>query len=141
MLYDLGDRGLDQTSHICNFRDPDAPLTVEQSDMRKRVNKTIHDERDAFDMGTWEKNLRYDRETGKPLTDCKTTRCVAGWAQFYARGKVYIDTVEQAAITALGLTREEFGGHELTSQLFYLRDDDALDRMEALADVEPGWDA
>jgi hypothetical protein len=122
------------------FRDPSVPLTLEQLTLRKQVYKQISTDPETFFMNTWERL----RSTGGA---CKTTRCVAGWAQFFVRGAVYeegseplgIPPVDTDAIILLGLTEDEYdsiGCGYFDEGLFYLDEDAALERMRQLAQEE-----
>jgi len=110
------------------FRDPATPLSLEQRELRKQVYKQIDADPDTFDMSSWESSVDV---TG---ARCGTTRCVAGWAQFFARGEVFPHdavSVKQDAITLLGLTHDEYycGGFVL----FYTSNERALAWMKQLA--------
>ena len=130
------------------FRDPKTPLAPEQLELRKRVLKQIEYELASFDMRSWEKIIPgWGNQHGRE--SCKTTRCLAGWAQFLARGAVFeygtddrrIVPVDDDAIALLGLTADEYGTDDLSDEgnaLFYLSDDDALARMRELAQAEAG---
>jgi hypothetical protein len=127
-IHRLDDRGL--------FRKESTPLAPEQLALRKQVYKQAVAEPDRFDMNDWERRYRY------PNGSCSTTRCAAGWAQFLARGAVYpegdeplgIPPVDDDAIVLLGLTEAEYnGGHDADEGLFYLEDDEAVERLRKLA--------
>lgn len=124
------------------FRDPSVPLTPGQADARRRVAKIITDEPGSFDMDWWEKFHDDDdrqeqaRWSGQ-LYACGTTRCIAGWAQFCATGRVNDDTVAQDAVDVLGLTLAEYEPPGM-SPLFHATNTEALARMNALAQAAPG---
>src|ERR1700679_572181 len=106
------------------FRDPSTPLSIEQSELRKRTLKEIESDPRGFDMNSWEIHRHPNQHY------CGTTRCIAGWAQFLARGAVYeygdkalgIPHVDDDAIGLLGLTAVEFGGTDPADDdgLFYV---------------------
>jgi hypothetical protein len=127
------------------FRDPYVPLAPEQLELRKLTLKQIETDPDGFDMSQWEKQ----HFNMPPFPFCRTTRCVAGWAQFLARGAVYeygvyensrqiIPPVDRDAIVLLGLTMVEYGSDDLegTCGLFFMPGSEVLERMRELASVE-----
>ena len=122
------------------FRDPAVPLSPGQAEMRKRVLKEIEKDPGGFDMSSWESGWR----TG--CGQCGTTRCIAGWAQYLERGAVYenglgrdVPSVWSDAIGLLGLTFAEYTGEVAgDDDLFYMDDDQALERLRELASVEAG---
>lgn len=123
------------------FRDRNTPLTLEQSEMRKMVHKQITYDPGSLDMSAWEFIPQAWVSELARMTDvaCGTTRCVAGWAQYLARGYVDRGTVMQDAVRALGLTWAEYrGGDPATVGLFHTYNADAVKRMAWLATVEPG---
>jgi hypothetical protein len=121
------------------FRDPAVPLSPAQLELRVLVYEQALRDPGSFDMRDWERtpwSLRWSESR------CKTTRCVAGWAQFIRRGKVYEDGNEELGIPPvdadatglLGLTEDEYGGDAYGADgLFYLDDEDALERLRELA--------
>jgi hypothetical protein len=119
------------------FRDPSVPVTPEQMALRKRVYRQVKRHPETFYMGSWEE---IPPANG---TECNTTRCIGGWAQFFARGHVYqtadparnIPVVEEDAVILMGLSEEEYGCSDLNDDegLFYLDDDEAVERMRVLA--------
>jgi hypothetical protein len=115
---------------MMHFRPEGVPLTEEQKLMRKRVLAQIENEPGSFDMDSWEEGL-YD-EDGK---QCGTTRCIAGWAVYFAekdgRRTLVWDTL-QDGISLLGLTRDEFSD-EHDVPLFYDTNYRALERLRELA--------
>ena len=122
------------------FRYPEVPLTLEQLELRRLVLKQVTAHPDTFDMRDWEENLSAGNG------ECRTTRCIAGWAQYFARGEVtfYSDgerDVEVDAITLLGLTRDEFRVSG-AKNLFYASNQAALTRLHELAGGGNGsdWD-
>lgn len=125
------------------FRDPAVPLAPEQLELRKRVLKQIEYDPESYDMGDWER-IYWERS----YSPCRTTRCIAGWAQYLARGEVNmrgtarrgIPDVTWDAIRLLGLTAAEFGTDDPDDRwfgpaagLFYLDDEAALGRLRELA--------
>jgi hypothetical protein len=118
---------------VYNFRDPQAPLAPEQSAMRKAVLKQIEYDPKSFNMGSWQSVPTITE------TSCHTTRCLAGWAEFLATGKVqtgedFSDKFhERIGIELLGLTSDEYyrgdGG-----ALFFAGHEEALERMRKIAD-------
>jgi hypothetical protein len=131
------------------FRDPATPLGPEQAELRKLTLKTIEADPRGLDMGNWERRKQPNQHF------CGTTRCVAGWAQYLARGAVYADgdkalgipPVDRDAIGLLGLTAAEYGAGDLgphaldtvhDGALFYLTEDEALERLRELARAEAG---
>lgn len=118
------------------YRDPSTPLTIEQSEIRKMVYKQISGQPETFNMSTWfyvpqPFVVEMARVHGEA---CHTTRCVAGWAQFYAHGKSTLINVDQDAITAMGLTWDEYS-YGCEFGLFYSPDRIALAAMKRLAEV------
>lgn len=117
------------------WRDERTPLTIEQSAARKQVYKQISTDPESFSMRQWERVPVIEIEG--PW--CATTRCVAGWAQYYAHGYVDVASVDQDAVTALGLTWGEYISGDLRAMgLFHCPDKTALAAMKRLAEVEPG---
>lgn len=123
------------------FRDPATPLQPHQLHLRWLVYTQITTKPETFGMGGWEVSpLRVSYQAG-----CKTTRCVGGWAQWYAEGEVDEDTVEQSAVSNMGLTYAEYFGLPPGTAagsaaiwhdgLFYASEDAAVARMKVLADV------
>lgn len=115
------------------FRNPGTPLTDEQKILRKEVYRQISDEPESLYMNNWEGYM----------PTCGTTRCVAGWAQHFMTGQmVNRMTVKQDAVTGLGLTEAEYFGRtyyrdqeaEFESSLFYLSNEEALERMRQLVE-------
>ena len=125
------------------YRDPEVPLAPEQLELRKRVLKEIENDPAAFSMSSWEANYHSFNLRTRAYDVCTTTRCIAGWAQFLARGRCTADDdgvssedLENDAIALLGLTEAEFdppGNDQADDQLFYMNDDDALARLRELA--------
>ena len=115
------------------FRDRHTDLTEGQLLLRKQVLHQVETEPETFCMLDWEIG-----------GGCRTTRCIAGWAQFLARGRCTVDDdgvsskdVQDDAIALLGLTEAEFdppGNNEADEQLFYLNDEDALTRLRQLCE-------
>ena len=99
------------------FRDRHTDLTEGQLELRKRVLHQVETEPETFCMLDWEIG-----------GGCRTTRCIAGWAQFLARGEV-TGTVEDDAIGLLGLTEAEYNPRGENCALFYLSNADALTRL------------
>jgi hypothetical protein len=126
-------------SSFTGFRDPSVPVTPEQLAMRKRVYQQVKQHPETFYMGCWEDIAREIRGV-----QCNTTRCIGGWAQFFARGHVYqtadpyraIPVVEEDAVVLMGLSEEEYGAAVLDDDdgLFYLDDAEAVERLRILAD-------
>lgn len=122
------------------FREPGTPLSEDAKLLRKRVLAQIEDEPSSFDMRTWESTLDLLGMDGS----CHTTRCLAGWATFFADGKVprSADVITPRAIELLELTMEEYGGKVVNGNpffatpLFVTWDEDALERMRVLAEAE-----
>jgi len=124
------------------FRDPSVPVTAKQLALRKRVYQQARQHPDSLDMDCWEGALKVCGDT------CHTTRCIGGWAQFFVRGHVYqaadplrnIPVVEVDAVILMGLSEEEFGAADLNDDdgLFYLDDEEAVERMRVLADAGTG---
>ena len=128
------------------FRPAATPLTPEQLELRKLVYKQASNHPGTFAMGWWEVHYTADGKTTWPNTPreevCNTTRCIAGWAQFLARGKVSEHNVEYDAIRLLGISRaewrmtggtcEEHAGADVTG-LFYATDTEALEALRKLA--------
>jgi len=124
-----------EDSYVRPYRDENTPLTPEQLALRKDVYRVIVTQPRQFRMDSWE--VPHGGE------GCKTTRCVAGWARFIARGKVYGDgSIEHDAIRLLGLTRADYLGDSahlgdddvlLYDELFYTSEADATERMRKLA--------
>lgn len=115
------------------FRPADVPLTAEQAELRRLVHKQVRTHPDTFDMEDWEFTLyplvRF------PWDTCRTTRCIAGWAQYLARGRVSSGTVVEDAVRLLGITKAEWEGREGDEELFW--DDNGpriLERLDALVD-------
>ncbi|HEY1705517.1 MAG TPA: hypothetical protein VGG75_38010 [Trebonia sp.] len=110
----------------CLFRDPAVPLGPEKLELRRLVLKQAEAHPDTFNMTEWELSA-----------GCRTTRCIAGWAQFFARGQVNQQEgssfVETDAIRLLGLTEEEFFDVDEADDLFHLADTPAVDRLRYLA--------
>jgi hypothetical protein len=112
------------------YRDPAVPLTEDQLLLRKKVLHQVETEPETFYMGDWERE-----------GSCGTTRCIAGWAQFLARGQVCyfgneqgLPDVEEDAIELLGLTENEYAGDPAAgSGLFYTSNDEALQQLRELA--------
>lgn len=117
------------------FRDPLVPLAPEQLELRRLVLKQVDTHPDTFDMDNWEEE-EYVGETA-----CKTTRCIAGWAQYFARGAVIYACddrdVEVDGIKLLGLTRDEYAVWG-SKGLFYASNAAALERLRTLAGSD--WD-
>jgi hypothetical protein len=120
------------------FREPSTPLEPEQMAMRKQVLEQIELYPHSFDMTDWE---FIPEEYADPKT-CHTTRCMAGWAQYFARGEVFefgnfvlgIPPVYEDAILLMGFTEAEFGydpDHD-ENGLFYLSDTEAVQRLRQL---------
>jgi hypothetical protein len=124
------------------FRDPAVPLTPDQLHLRKLAYKTIVADPEGFDISDWERHYKHH-------IGCRTTRCIAGWGQYLARGAVYaygfscpgepdyIPEVVEDAIALFGLTAVEYGS-DLTDDdddggLFYLPAPLALARLRELA--------
>ena len=123
------------------FRDPGTPLTFAQRELRQLVLKQVEAHPDTFDMDEWERRGA-----------CGTTRCIAGWAQFFGRGRVSWRTslptaddptdycldgpfVENDAVELLGLTEDEFYVHSDycgDDDLFHLDDEEALERLREI---------
>lgn len=120
----------------------ETPLTFEQVEYRKMVYKQISADDESFDMGSWEwspETLGHALRLLPEFNNCRTTRCVAGWAQFYAKGAVREPTVEQDAIDAMGLSWLDYRGTDPAKVgLFRTNADDALARMKVLAEAVPG---
>jgi hypothetical protein len=119
----------DDDDEALPFRDPSVPLAPDQLELRRLVLKEIEAHPDTFDMDDWERawRLRYEGV-------CKTTRCLAGWAQYFARGAVNVNGVgtDVDAAGLLGLTEKEY--YEGTNDgLFYTTEAFALVRMRQLA--------
>ena len=110
------------------YRDESMPVTPAQMRVRRRVYKQITVEPETLDMGDWE--MQYDdlEERG-----CYTTRCIGGWAQFFAKGYVDSKTVEQDAVDAMGLSyADAMGVGARYSSLFYTDAEAAVRRMRKL---------
>jgi hypothetical protein len=109
-----------------SFRNPDVPLTPGQAELRKLVLKQVITDPVSFWMGDWE----------RVHSPCRTTRCISGWAQYLAYGKVdFTRDQEVAGVQLLGLTEEEYyrdRDHE-EGGLFYLYERDAVREMRRLA--------
>ncbi len=127
------------------FRQPSTPLTAAQAMMRKKVYDQISKHPDQFDMGWWESPFMRFKVFGDQLVEentCGTTRCVAGWAQFMAKGEVDSYTVVEDAIREMGLTKEEYYGTaegqiDYSVKLFHVNDSDAVAWLKRL--VEEGF--
>lgn len=102
------------------FRDPGTPLAPGQLQHRKAVLAAVTDNPESFDMTQW-----FARK------GCTTTRCVAGWSQFLAAGRVNLATVSVDAIRNMGLTEAEF--FSVRNGLFYCDEDQALAALKRLA--------
>lgn len=129
------------------FRDPSVPLGFEQLALRRQTYKQITAHPDTFNMSDWEQ-VFYDLGHVLDENSCRTTRCIAGWGQFLARGEVTMASftrpvVEVDAVALFGLTEEEYygPGNEHGDEdfaLFYLPDDPAVERLRELCYFEPG---
>lgn len=128
------------------FRDPAVPLGSDELERRRQVYKQAVAHPDTFDMRDWE-TVAYDlRDWPGGTPSCRTTRCIAGWAQFFARGEVNSDDILQPdvaadAVTVLALTEDEYFGPVNIDEdyaLFYLPDDVALARLRELCYFGPG---
>jgi hypothetical protein len=110
---------------VYEFRSEDTPLTEAQICLRSRVLEHIENYPESFDMADWENTV---------AASCKTTRCIAGWAEFLSRGSVMADVMAQehdkAGIELLGLTISEY--RESGKFLFYTTNEEALERMRDL---------
>lgn len=69
----------------------------------RMIDDVITEHPDWHDQSSWQ-------DSYSPMSSCGTTRCVAGWAQFFVKGKVAGDT-PGVAQQLLGLTGDE--AHEL----------------------------
>ncbi len=115
------------------FRNPAVPLTEDQIHLRKLTFKTIVAFPDDFCMNDWERKFEGGGQ-------CRTTRCIAGWAQYLARGAVYehgditqgIPPVDEDAIELLGITVDEYGSDDV-NDVNDEDDDKAVERMRLLA--------
>lgn len=116
------------------FRNPAVPLSPGQLKLRQQVLEQVEKHPDTFNMSDWEYTD----------TTCSTTRCVAGWAQYLARGKVTFGAkdhrperrgpqVELDAVGLLGLTEEEYYQRDHDG-LFYTSDSWALPWLRELAE-------
>jgi len=120
------------------FRNPATPLTDEQRFFRRETLAEIEANPELFDMYDWSR-------TRKTADGCRTTRCVAGWAQFLRRGRVYPDggltadlrrvpPADEDAVLLMGLTEDEFyNGSRVNQGLWFTHESDALDRLRKLA--------
>lgn len=117
------------------FRQPGEPLTAEHLETRWKVLKQAENEPDSFRMGWWESD-EYD-DTG---SECSTTRCIGGWAQFFLRGQVILKLVDRDAVEALGLSEDEYYGDDTPwpGPVFFLSDETALKRLRVLCTVATG---
>lgn len=116
------------------FRMPWEPLTAEHLEARRQVLKQAENEPDSFAMGSWEDADAVTK------TGCTTTRCMAGWAQFFLRGEVDLWSVERDAVRAMGLSEAEYYGDDTPwpGPLFYMSDESALDRLRRLCTAAAG---
>lgn len=116
------------------FRDPASPLTDKQCQIRELVLNQIITAPDTFDMANWE--CHDDGYRGG------TTRCIAGWANYFAYGNAWgpirpepfetLSSTPAYAIKALGLTEDEYLPHSKSWPLFHAHDEDATERMHTL---------
>lgn len=109
------------------FRSPKTPLTEEQMLNRKKVYHQITSEPESFQMGYWDSSI-FDFE-------CKTVRCIAGWACYFSGKPVTVndedDNIEQRAIDAMGLSHDEY--YADWACIFYVSDSYAITIMRRLA--------
>lgn len=121
------------------YRDPSTPLTTAQAMMRKKVYDQISNHPDEFDMAWWSRTNTFVNPEME-IEACGTTRCVAGWAQFFAKGEVDTYNVKTDAIELMGLTREEYFDHDeegyldVNTALFHVNDSKAVAWMKRLAE-------
>lgn len=100
------------------FRDPFVPLSPEQAEYRRLVLKQVDTDPASFNMLWWERNQKTYIDLGyteEQAAACGTTRCLAGWAEYFANGEIgdshWSDQDHaQAGIDILGLTEEEYYG-------------------------------
>lgn len=98
------------------FRDPSVPLTPEQAAYRRLVLKQVDTDPASFNMLWWERSPETYRGIGyteEQAAACGTSRCLAGWAQYFANGEIggshWSDQDHaQAGIAILGLTEAEY---------------------------------
>jgi hypothetical protein len=113
------------------FRNPETPLTEEQKLLRKLVAEKVTADPVHFDMRTW--------STTMELT-CNTTACLAGWSVFLSGLSVHqavalYGDMESTAIARLGLTLAEYMQEPLGTPLFFATEDEARERIQALAEA------
>jgi hypothetical protein len=132
--------GYPSLGRVLPFRDPATPLTPKQIKVRKATARQVIENPLSFDMNDWEIQ---DESWGDNETMCYTTRCAAGWALYFHRGRVQSDDglihsaeVEEEGIRALGLTEKEYyeARGETCNPLFYDNNSDVLPRVAALID-------
>lgn len=112
------------------FRDPETPLSESARWLRREVLRQVEDEPSLFEMFDWEH-----------ASTCGTTRCVGGWAQYLARGRVYpygskaknMPDTEYDAVALLEITEAEFYTVPGRDGLFFTDNDTALARLRKLA--------
>ncbi len=118
---------------MLTFRDPGTPLTPEQAELRRLVLKQVEADPAAFSMRDWE-SVQF-----RDFSGCGTTRCLEGWAEFFAYGEVdgiQSNSIHSATgVSLLGLTKDEYFGDGVPSgdrRLFFVGDAEALRRMREI---------
>lgn len=111
------------------FRDPAVPLSEAARELRRLVDKQVSSDPESLGMLFWEVRMG--------TSPCGTTRCLAGWAQFYGDGHVSRDgeEVQARAVALLELTQDEYlgEGERKVPLFFQFSGDKARERMHALA--------
>lgn len=104
------------------YRDPGCPVSPRAMELRRQVLKQARTHPGTLFMGAWE-----------VMEGCRTTRCIAGWAQYFGDGEV-TTLVLSRAIELLELSYAEFVLQEEGTLLFYAHSALAVSRLEAITE-------
>jgi hypothetical protein len=124
------------------FRDENVPLTEDQKLNRKQILTQITSQPETFNMDVWD-TFAFPYELPQD-NYCGTTRCVAGWALFFAeipirdlmvKANVLATdmNITREAVRAMGLTQEEYYRGSSAGLFHLYSDEDAVEQLHELA--------
>jgi hypothetical protein len=120
------------------FRDENVPLSEEQKLNRKQILTQVTTQPETFGMDVWDTEaFPYDVE------GCGSTRCIAGWALFFAgvstrdlmvRGNVLLTDVKitQEAVRVMGLSEGEYYRANSAGLFHLYSEEDAVEQLREL---------
>ena len=122
-----------------SFRKPGVAVTPEQMLVRKQTYEQVTEQPKTFAMTSWENEQAGAIDAGGSGPSCRTTRCLAGWAQYLVRGVViqhigFEDDVNYDAIRVMGLSEEEYYRYG-RGGLFFTGDQEAVRWLAELAQI------